>query len=170
MTQTTYNSRITAEPGKCGGRPCVRGKRIRVSDVQDLLAAGADEQEILRDYPFLDAADIRACQAPMTALAAIESFVHDLVARFHPVRVTLFGSYADGKATADSDVDLLVEMPVVDSGLTNAARMIAALKPGFLVDLIVWTPEQVKLRSAQGDHFLRHAVQHGRVLYEVAET
>ena len=66
MTQATHNSRITAEPGKCGGRPCVRGKRIRVSDVQDLLAAGADEQEILRDYPFLDAADIRACQAPMT--------------------------------------------------------------------------------------------------------
>ena len=62
-TQAAYLSRITAEPGKCGGRPCIRGKRIRVSDVLDLLAAGAGEQEILRDYPFLDEADIRACLA-----------------------------------------------------------------------------------------------------------
>ena len=52
--------RITVEPGKCGGRPCIRGQRIRVSDVLELLAAGAGEEEILADYPFLEADDIRA--------------------------------------------------------------------------------------------------------------
>jgi uncharacterized protein (DUF433 family) len=55
--------RITIEPGKCGGRPCIRGKRIRVSDVLDLLAAGASFEEILRDYAFLERDDILAAIA-----------------------------------------------------------------------------------------------------------
>jgi uncharacterized protein (DUF433 family) len=53
-------SRITFNPGQCGGRPCIRGMRIRVKDVLDMLAGGASEQEILQDYPYLEAADIRA--------------------------------------------------------------------------------------------------------------
>jgi uncharacterized protein (DUF433 family) len=52
--------RITVEEGKCGGRPCIRGLRIRVSDVLDLLAAGATFEEILADYPFLENEDILA--------------------------------------------------------------------------------------------------------------
>ncbi len=52
--------RITIEPGKCGGRPCIRGLRIRVRDVLALLAAGASHQEILEDYPDLEDADILA--------------------------------------------------------------------------------------------------------------
>lgn len=52
--------RITIEPGKCGGKPCIRGLRIRVKDVLGLLAAGASHAEILEDYPDLEEADIRA--------------------------------------------------------------------------------------------------------------
>ena len=52
--------RITIEPGKCGGRPCIRGQRIRVTDVLGLLSAGASHQEILEDYPFLEENDILA--------------------------------------------------------------------------------------------------------------
>lgn len=52
--------RITIEPGKCGGRPCIRGLRIRVKDILGLLAAGASHQEILEDYPDLEEADILA--------------------------------------------------------------------------------------------------------------
>jgi uncharacterized protein (DUF433 family) len=55
--------RITIEPGKCGGRPCLRGLRIRVKDVLGLLAAGASHQEILADYPDLEEADILAALA-----------------------------------------------------------------------------------------------------------
>lgn len=55
-----YTTRITVDPGVCGGRPCIRGLRIRVSDVLDLLASGASREEILEDYPYLEAADIRA--------------------------------------------------------------------------------------------------------------
>jgi uncharacterized protein (DUF433 family) len=52
--------RITLEEGKCGGRPCIRGKRIRVTDVLALLSAGASFEEILEDYPFLEREDILA--------------------------------------------------------------------------------------------------------------
>lgn len=54
------SERITVEPGKCGGRPCIRGTRFRVMDLLELLAAGASHEEILADYPFLEAADIPA--------------------------------------------------------------------------------------------------------------
>lgn len=53
--------RITIEPGKCGGRPCIRGYRLRVKDVLDLLAAGSTEAEILAEYDFLEPDDLRAC-------------------------------------------------------------------------------------------------------------
>ena len=52
--------RITIEPGKCGGRPCIRGLRIRVTDIIGLLSAGASHQEIIEDYPFLEENDILA--------------------------------------------------------------------------------------------------------------
>jgi uncharacterized protein (DUF433 family) len=52
--------RITLEPGKCGGKPCIRGLRIRVKDVLALLAAGASHGEILEDYPDLEEEDILA--------------------------------------------------------------------------------------------------------------
>jgi uncharacterized protein (DUF433 family) len=52
--------RITIKKGLCGGRPTIRGFRIRVQDVLDLLAAGADRKEILEDYPDLEDADITA--------------------------------------------------------------------------------------------------------------
>jgi uncharacterized protein (DUF433 family) len=56
-------SRITFNPAQSGGRPCIRGMRIRVKDVLELLAAGVTEAEILIDYPYLEKEDIRACLA-----------------------------------------------------------------------------------------------------------
>ena len=61
--------RITIQEGKCGGRPCIRGMRIRVQDVLELLAAGASHEEILADYPYLEADDIRASLAYAAAQA-----------------------------------------------------------------------------------------------------
>jgi uncharacterized protein (DUF433 family) len=55
-----YMERITFNPNQCGGRPCIRGMRIRVKDVLDLVAAGVPEAEILADYPDLEAEDIKA--------------------------------------------------------------------------------------------------------------
>lgn len=61
--------RISIDPEVVHGRPAVRGTRMRVSDVLSLLAAGADEAEILEDYPYLTSKDIRACLAYAAAQA-----------------------------------------------------------------------------------------------------
>jgi uncharacterized protein (DUF433 family) len=55
-----HMDRITVNPKQCGGRPCIRGMRIRVKDILDMLAAGVSRDEILKDYPYLEAADIQA--------------------------------------------------------------------------------------------------------------
>ena len=57
----TYHDRITIEPGKRGGKPCIRGLRITVYDVLSYLASGMTAEEILDDFPSLTAEDIQAC-------------------------------------------------------------------------------------------------------------
>jgi uncharacterized protein (DUF433 family) len=52
--------RITVDPAICGGRPCIRGLRVRVKDILDMLAGGSSRAEILRDYPYLQDDDITA--------------------------------------------------------------------------------------------------------------
>ena len=59
--QPDYTGIITVEPGKRGGKPCIRGLRITVYDILEYLASGMTEQEILADFPDLTRADIRAC-------------------------------------------------------------------------------------------------------------
>ncbi len=60
MPNAELLQRITIQPEKCGGKPCVRGLRIRVVDILHLLSAGASFEEILKDYPFLEREDILA--------------------------------------------------------------------------------------------------------------
>jgi uncharacterized protein (DUF433 family) len=60
---TDWRSRITIEPGKRSGRPCIRGMRITVYDVLSYLAAGMTVAEVLDDFPYLTAEDIQACLA-----------------------------------------------------------------------------------------------------------
>jgi uncharacterized protein (DUF433 family) len=58
-----YQDIITIDPGKRGGKPCIRGMRITVYDVLEYLASGMSQQEILDDFPYLTEEDIRACLA-----------------------------------------------------------------------------------------------------------
>ena len=58
--RSALSDRITSNPAVCGGRPCIGGTRLRLRDVLDLLAAGADRQEILEDYPYIKDDDITA--------------------------------------------------------------------------------------------------------------
>lgn len=58
---TDLLSRITQVPGQCGGRPCIRGMRIRVTDILEMLAESVNTSEILEDFPDLEFADIQAC-------------------------------------------------------------------------------------------------------------
>ena len=56
-------NRITINPNQCGGRPCIRGMRIRVTDILGMLAEGASHEQILKDFPYLEADDIKAALA-----------------------------------------------------------------------------------------------------------
>ena len=58
-----YGKIITIEPGKMGGKPCIRGMRFTVYDLLDYLASGMTEEQILKDFPYLTSEDIRACLA-----------------------------------------------------------------------------------------------------------
>lgn len=60
-TMTDLENRITIEPEKCGGRPCIRGMRIRVTDVLDLLASGLSKEEVVKEMPDLEPADVIEC-------------------------------------------------------------------------------------------------------------
>lgn len=62
----SYRDRITIEPGKRGGKPCIRGMRITLYDVLDYLASGMTPAEILADFPYLTVEDIQACLAYAT--------------------------------------------------------------------------------------------------------
>ena len=62
MSQSLLD-RVTIEPGKCGGRPCIRGRRMRVSDLLELLAHGATIDELVADYPALERDDVLAAIA-----------------------------------------------------------------------------------------------------------
>jgi len=63
LSTMSYRERITIEPGKRGGKPCIRGLRITVYDILEYLAGGMTEQQILADFPDLELEDIRACLA-----------------------------------------------------------------------------------------------------------
>jgi predicted nucleotidyltransferase len=89
-----------------------------------------------------------------------------IVQQFHPQKVILFGSYAYGTPTEDSDVDILVIMPFEGRSVHKSAEIATITKPHFPVDILVRTPEQIQARLALGDFFIRDVTQKGKVLYE----
>jgi predicted nucleotidyltransferase len=101
--------------------------------------------------------------------AAIRKYVRQIVERFRPEKVILFGSHAYGKPHADSDVDLLVVMPS-RRGVSLPVQMRMAVPAPFLMDLLVLKPEYVAKRLALGDWFFREVMEQGIVLYDAADA
>jgi predicted nucleotidyltransferase len=101
-------------------------------------------------------------------MSAIRRYARQIVEKFDPERVILFGSYAYGTPTPDSDVDLLVVMHARDQ-FSQAVRIAEAIERGFPLDLLVRTPRVLKQRLQWGDWFLREIVTRGRILYEKAD-
>jgi predicted nucleotidyltransferase len=86
-----------------------------------------------------------------------------VVAReFRPRRIILFGSYATGAATADSDVDLVVLMPFRGSSTDKVVEIRGRVEAPFPLDLLVWRPAQARKR----DSFTRGVLSDGKVMYE----
>jgi len=102
----------------------------------------------------------------MVTMRKITEFSRRIAAEYHPQRIVLFGSYADGKPTPDSDVDLLIVMPFEGRSVNRSVDIRLKLRPSFPVDLIVRTPENVQQRLDMGDSFIRDILRSGKVLYE----
>ena len=102
----------------------------------------------------------------MVSRREIKAFVDQVVRHFRPGKVILFGSYAYGQPTADSDVDLLVVMPHRGSSAETATRIRLACPRTFPMDLIVRTPAELRRRIQMGDQFVREITSKGIVLHE----
>ena len=105
------------------------------------------------------------CDAPvaMTLPAVIERIVEAV----QPIKIILFGSYAAGTPTPDSDVDLLVVLETTATRVERYARVSEALWPRpFPVDILVKTPAELRQAMRDGDRFITDILQHGQVVYE----
>ncbi len=104
-----------------------------------------------------------------TAAEKIEEMVRRIVDRFHPERIILFGSHARGTASPESDVDLLVVMPVAGSKRATRLEIRTLLSGiGLPKDILVVTPEEVERLQDFPGTIIRPALQEGKVLYERA--
>jgi predicted nucleotidyltransferase len=97
---------------------------------------------------------------------SINELAEKIAREFHPDKIILFGSYAYGNPSPDSDVDLLVIMPFEGKGPYKAAEIRLRVRPKFPVDFLLRTPEKLKERLAMGDFFMREIMDKGKVLYE----
>jgi predicted nucleotidyltransferase len=109
--------------------------------------------------------------APTGFLRTVADVLPDAVQRIalelRPEKIILFGSYAYGEPTHDSDVDLLVILETTDSPTQRYLSVSRLLYPRpFPVDILVKTPDEIKDSLDKGDFFLREILTQGRVLYE----
>ena len=102
----------------------------------------------------------------MVTMRQIEELSRRIAAEFHPQQILLFGSYAWGQPTPESDVDLLIVMPFDGKSVAKSVEMRLKVRPPFPVDLLVRTPDKVRERLSLGDPFIRSILEEGKVLYE----
>ncbi len=97
---------------------------------------------------------------------SIRALSEHIVQEFQPERVILFGSYATGTPTPDSDVDLLVILPFEGKNFYKSLEILIRTNPSFPIDLLARTPEDTERRYLEGDPLIREALDRGKVLYE----
>jgi predicted nucleotidyltransferase len=102
----------------------------------------------------------------MVAMNEIERFGRLIGEKFGAQKVVLFGSYAVGPVSEDSDVDLLVVCPCEGRSVDKSVEIRLQLRPRFPVDLLVRTPEKIRQRIEMGDDFIKEILEEGKVLYE----
>jgi len=97
----------------------------------------------------------------------LQEVVRRIVKTFDPERIVLFGSYASGEPTPDSDIDLLIVMENGERPAQRSARIARVLLDvPFPIDILVRTPEDLQHRLSIGDYFIQEILEQGQVLYE----
>lgn len=99
---------------------------------------------------------------------AIQDVVNQIVSRFRPQKIILFGSYAYGIPRPESDVDLLVVMETDKRETQQAVEVLKSIEYNFGLDLIVITPGRLAQRLEMGDWFLKEITRRGIVVYEAS--
>lgn len=113
----------------------------------------------------------RACfPSPRRRLAFIKQIGHRIVQEFQPEKIILFGSQAYGQPKWYSDIDLLVILPFEGNPLEKSVEILKKLNLLIPIDLLAYTPEQIKRRLEMGDFFVREMLEKGKVLYETAHS
>jgi uncharacterized protein len=102
----------------------------------------------------------------MISFDQIQEFCQEVINKFQPEKIILFGSYAYGKPNQDSDVDLLIILPFEGRSVQKAIEIRLAIDYHFPLDLIARTPQAIQQRLEMGDFFIRDILQKGRILYE----
>lgn len=103
-------------------------------------------------------------------LEQIHTLAQEIAQKFQPQRIVLFGSYAYGTPTRDSDVDLLVVMNTQLRPVEQATAIRQAVNVPFPMDILVRTPQQLEQRLHLGDSFMKDILSRGTVLYEADRT
>lgn len=106
---------------------------------------------------------------PVVAVSKIHACAREVADKFRPEKIVLFGSYAYGKPTADSDIDLLVVMNHKGSPVKQAAEIRSSLRTAFPIDVLVRSPRKIRERLKMGDPFFKTIVEKGEVLYETPD-
>src|SRR5437879_9505143 len=106
---------------------------------------------------------------PATTLEGIRNVTRQIVQQFHPQKVILFGSYAYGQPTEDSDVDLLVLMDMDEPPLHVAAKIAAAIEHPFPLDIVVRTPTEFVTAVQRKGVFATEVATKGMTLYEAGD-
>jgi predicted nucleotidyltransferase len=101
----------------------------------------------------------------MTSLQDIQNYANKIAERFHPEKIILFGSYAYGKPTEDSDVDLMVIMNYTGKSYEKATEISIEVEPSFAMDLLVRRKADYLTHVQEKDPFFRE-VARGKTLYE----
>ena len=94
----------------------------------------------------------------------IRQVADEIKKQFHPDKVIIFGSYAGGEPTVDSDVDILIIMQSDLSVREAAYNIRKSINPAFPVDIIVRTPAQIEQRTAMGDRFIQGILEYGLIV------
>jgi uncharacterized protein len=102
----------------------------------------------------------------MISLVQIQAFSQQIAEKFQPERIILFGSYAYGQPTEDSDVDLLVILPFEEMPVQKAIAIRQQVRSSFPLDLMARTAEQIQQRLEMGDFFIQDIMEKGHILYE----
>ncbi|NQU40137.1 MAG: nucleotidyltransferase domain-containing protein [Lentisphaerae bacterium] len=106
----------------------------------------------------------------MVTMRQIRNYARAVAREFRPEEIILFGSYAYGSPTVDSDVDLLVVMDETDNRVRQSVKIRQKLHASFPMDLLVRSPARIRERLQMGDSFIREILEKGKVLYEASDA